>query len=494
MDPQFMQHIETDYLVIGAGAVGMAFVDTLLEEDPDCHVTIADKHAQPGGHWNDAYSFVTLHQPSATYGVNSRELGTDRLDTHGHNKGMYPLASHAEILAYYSAVMNETFLPSGRTEYLPLTSYEGRSDAGQHHLKSVFSGEEISVTARRKLVDGTYFQTSVPSTHKPPFTIAQGTAFAIPGALPDMWMQDADRPKNFIILGAGKTAMDTGVWLLEAGVDPKNIGWVRPRDSWLFNRKYLQPAYSHLEELMDFQLAQMRAAASSNSGDEMFAKLGQSGHMLRLSPDITPSMFHFAVISETEIALLSTIKQVYRQGRVTGLEPAAMSFGEERVEVPKDTLFIDCTASAVPFEARGSDRPFFDGDTITPQLVQTPFVPYSAALAAFLEVNFETDEERNALAPLAPLTDTTSTYPAAFLANLRSTGLLSQNAKVSAWNAKSRLHPTGPAVAKLAAEGSPKLAAMGNLVSAIPQTMPGITKLGLKAYAEHQAPSKNARS
>ena len=75
-----MQTIETDYLVIGAGAVGLAFADTLLEQDASAHVTFVDKHAKPGGHWNDAYPFVALHQPSATYGINSLDLGLDRID------------------------------------------------------------------------------------------------------------------------------------------------------------------------------------------------------------------------------------------------------------------------------------------------------------------------------------------------------------------------------------------------------------------------------
>ena len=59
-----MQQHETDYLVIGSGAVGMAFVDTLLDQDPTCTVLMVDNHHLPGGHWNDAYSFVRLHQPS----------------------------------------------------------------------------------------------------------------------------------------------------------------------------------------------------------------------------------------------------------------------------------------------------------------------------------------------------------------------------------------------------------------------------------------------
>ena len=44
-----MSPIETDYLVIGAGAIGMAFVDTLLT-DTDARVVMADRHHRPGGH------------------------------------------------------------------------------------------------------------------------------------------------------------------------------------------------------------------------------------------------------------------------------------------------------------------------------------------------------------------------------------------------------------------------------------------------------------
>ncbi|MEP3050617.1 MAG: NAD(P)-binding protein [Erythrobacter sp.] len=475
-----MTGFETDYLVIGAGAVGMAFVDTLLDEDPDCHITIVDKRAKPGGHWNDAYSFVTLHQPSSTYGVNSAELCTDRVDQHGHNAGMYPLAKHAEILAYYERLMHDRFVPSGRVKYLPLSEYQEG-----HRVRGLLSGEEAQVDVRRKLVDGTYFQTSVPATHTPGYSIADGTPFAIPGDLPGLWKDAHSIPSDFIIIGGGKTAMDTAVWLLEAGVPAENIGWVRPRDSWMFNRKYLQPAQYHLDRLAEFQLRQMRAAASSSSGDEMFAKLGEDGVMLRIDPDTVPKMFHFAVISESEVEMLSQIKSVYRQGRVKAIERGKMHFAAESVDVNAGAMFIDCTASAVPFEARENVRPFFDGDTITLQLAQSPFVPYSAALAAFLETNFDTDEERNALIPPAPLTDTTATYPAAFLANMRSTGLLMQNAKTNAWNARSRLHPTGPAIAKLAAENSPMLAAMADVGKTVKECMPGVMELGLKAFAIH---------
>jgi len=66
--------LETDYLIVGAGASGMAFADIILAET-DHTMIIVDRFQKPGGHWNLAYPFVKLHQPSAYYGVSSTALG-----------------------------------------------------------------------------------------------------------------------------------------------------------------------------------------------------------------------------------------------------------------------------------------------------------------------------------------------------------------------------------------------------------------------------------
>ena len=78
--------IKTDYLIIGAGAMGMAFADELLTQS-DATLTIVDSRAAPGGHWNDAYPFIRLHQASAFYGVNSKNLGRNQIDSEGNNRG-----------------------------------------------------------------------------------------------------------------------------------------------------------------------------------------------------------------------------------------------------------------------------------------------------------------------------------------------------------------------------------------------------------------------
>jgi NAD(P)-binding Rossmann-like domain len=168
----------TDYLIIGAGATGLAFADTLLQES-DAHVTLVDLHAQPGGHWNDAYPFVALHQPSAFYGVNSLELGTLRKDTAGHNAGLYELASGAEVNGYFHKVMHQQLLPSGRVRYLPMTRHLAH-EAGVSSVASILSGEQTHITVRKKIVDATYFSPQVPATTPPAFPVASGVHLVTP--------------------------------------------------------------------------------------------------------------------------------------------------------------------------------------------------------------------------------------------------------------------------------------------------------------------------
>ena len=107
-----MGEIETDYLVVGAGASGMAFVDTLLSLT-DARVVLVDREPRPGGHWLHAYPFVRLHQPSANYGVASRPLGDDGLDA----DGFYERATASQIVDHFGAALDDlgdrvTFLGS----------------------------------------------------------------------------------------------------------------------------------------------------------------------------------------------------------------------------------------------------------------------------------------------------------------------------------------------------------------------------------------------
>ena len=80
-----MTTLETDYLVVGAGAMGMAFTDAVIDH-ADVHVTLVDRRFAPGGHWQDAYPFVQLHQASLFYGVASTVLGTGAAAVEVHTR------------------------------------------------------------------------------------------------------------------------------------------------------------------------------------------------------------------------------------------------------------------------------------------------------------------------------------------------------------------------------------------------------------------------
>lgn len=467
--------LETDYLVIGAGATALSFVDTLIAQDPDADVVMVDRHSAPGGHWNDAYSFVALHQPSATYGVESVPLGHDRIDEGGPNKGFYELASGAEVLAYFQSVMRDHLLPTGRVQYFPNSEY-----LGDHRFRNIFSGEESSVTVRRKLVDTTYFATSVPSTHKRKFSVAEGVRVEVPGKLPELWRAADGIPSHVVILGAGKTAMDAGVWLLEAGFSPDRITWVKPRESWLINRRITQPGQEFFEGTVGGQIALMKAAGTAESVHALFHQLEEVGAMLRIDRKVEPEMFHYATISEGEVERLRTIGNVVRKGRVEAIEPGRMTLAGGEAEVPDDTLFIDCTASAVTPKPVS---PQWEEGKITLQLLHVPLVTLNAAVTAFVEANFDTDEEKNALCKPVSFVDDIDGYAGTVLGTGMNRYLWASNPKISAFLAQSRLDPAAPTVRWLKAHAPERLAIAAEMPAVTMAAIPNLQKLVAEAAA-----------
>ncbi len=434
--------METDYLIIGAGTVGMAFADTLLDET-DAHITLVDRHAQPGGHWNDAYPFVTLHQPSAFYGVNSTPLGTGRKDTQGPNSGLYELAGGAEINAYFSQIMHQRLLPSGRVSYHPLCDYAGRG-----RIVSLLSGQEMSVSVRRKTVDATCMSPSVPSTHTPAFRVASGVRLVPPNELPCLWLQRNGQPapRRFCILGAGKTAMDAAVWLLRHGAKASSIQWVVPRDSWLINRQQTQPGLEFFHDTIGGEARRMAALAQARTTEELFLRLEAAGHLLRIDPTRTPSLFHYATVSTGEVELLRTIDNVIRLGRVQALTTDNLVLDQGTVPIEPDTLCVDCTASAIRFR---DAEPVFQGERIAIQLLQAPLVALSASLTAYVEAHGKDDAHKNQLCTPVPFPRDLAGYARATHASMLNQFHWSQDKALRTWMRQSRLDGFGRMVSEL---------------------------------------------
>src|SRR4051812_41664006 len=125
----------------------MAFADALIA-DSDADVVMVDRRHRPGGHWNNAYPFVRLHQPSAFYGVNSRVLGHDAIDEVGPNAGFCERSTAAEIFDYFQRVLDEHLSPPGRVRFYGMSDYTGDASDG-HQFVSRLTGETTSVPVRR---------------------------------------------------------------------------------------------------------------------------------------------------------------------------------------------------------------------------------------------------------------------------------------------------------------------------------------------------------
>ncbi|WP_024449168.1 NAD(P)-binding protein [Mycolicibacterium iranicum] len=378
-----MTSIEADYLVVGAGAMGMAFVDTLLAES-DATIVLVDENHQPGGHWNSVYPFVRLHQPSAFYGVNSRPLGNEHMvDRAGFNEGFFELATGHEVCAYYDEVMRNHMLPTGRLTYFPMTRY-----LGDNRIRTL-DGEEHTVTVRRRTVDATYLLTVVQSMRSAPFSVADGITVIPPNDLP----RRATEHEHFTIVGGGKTGMDCCLWLLRNGVAADRLRWIKPRDSWLLNRANVQPGPEFAKTLRASIAARAQAISEATSSEDLFERLETAEVLFRLDPAVTPTMYHCAIVSRRELDHLRLIEDVVRLGHLEHVEHHQIRLTGGSVPATP-SLYVDSTTQGLP---RPPSVPVFDGDRITLQSVRSCQQVFSSAFIAHVETTYGDDATRNEL-------------------------------------------------------------------------------------------------
>lgn len=426
-----MPHLETDYLVIGAGAAGMAFTDSLLTETEDVDIVMVDRRDRPGGHWNDAYPFVRLHQPAAYYGVNSRRLGNDEIEQHGPNAGMYEQSSAGEICDYFHRVLNERLLPSGRVRFLGMSDHLGESN-GHHEIVSRLSGEVTTVAVRGSVVDARYQETAIPKTHERNFDVADG-ATCIP--VNDL-VSIAEPPAGFVILGSGKTAMDACSWLIRNRVEPDAITWIRPRDAWLLNRSWTQPL-DQVATLIDANSRDIEACAQAETIEDVFETLEACGRLLRVDTSVWPTMYRCATISEVELSELRLISDIVRLGRVTEIGLDTIGFEHGTMPTSPDHVHVDCTAGGLRTSAA---RPVFERGRITLQQIRICQPTFNAALIGYVEASRETDEEKNALCPANQYPDSDVDMLRGILVQERAAKKWFQAPDVVEWLERSRLN------------------------------------------------------
>jgi hypothetical protein len=421
--------IRTDYLVVGAGASGLAFADALAAE-ADVDVTVIDRRGAPGGHWAHAYPFVRLHTPSAYYGVNSLALGEDRIDQVGENAGFYERAPGDEVFEYFTEATS-TLTATGRGRLLSRHEHLGTGSDGEQ-VRDLSTGELHDVAVRRKVVDARYLEASIPATHTTPFQVSPGVRLVSVNDLPAAAQSDC----SYAVLGSGKTAADACMWLLDNDVQPDRIRWIRPRDAWFYDRSHFQPL-EQVDAIMEGNALDAEAGAHAENLDDLFERLEASGRLARIDPAWPATMYRGTMLSARELAALRQVADVVRLGRVQRIEADRIVLERGETKTGPEVLHVDCTALGLN---NAPATPIFQPDRIVLQQVRHLSPCFNAALVGFVEAHRDDDADKNRLCPPNPYASSIKDWPRMMSRTWRTEGRWLSEPDLSSWIAKSRLN------------------------------------------------------
>lgn len=455
--------VDADYLVVGAGATGMAFTDALIDHAEKVRVALIDRRHGVGGHWLEAYPFVRLHQASAFYGVASTLLGGGRVQHRGPEAGLQERAAKAEICTYFERILADRFLESDRVEFHPACEYRG-----DRTFVSRVSGERFVVPEHCRIVDAHHLAPRIPAETPPPFDVGDGARVVPVGELAHL----AGAASEYVVVGAGKTATDACVWLLERGVAPDSICWVRPRDPWMLDRSVIQPVP---EVFLAMVADTMETAASAASLDELFLRLEDAGIMLRIDRAVTPTMAKTPTLATWELELLRSIEHVVRRGHLAGVHRGRLEFADGAVAIKDDALIVHCAGAGLVYPP---SVPVWTPEAITLQPIRSGFPCFGAALVGYVEASRADDGEKNRLCPPSPYSDSPATWARMTVIGARNARAFGAEPDIAAWASgvalnPARVPPGHPGSARLdevldrlqthTAQGMVRLAALGGV-------------------------------
>ena len=323
--------------------------------------------------------------------------------------------------------MRHRFLASGRVRFFPMCDF-----LGDRRFRSRLTGAETEVTVRQRVVDATYMASRVPATDAPPFQVADGATCVPVGALTRV----VAPPDGYVIIGAGKTAMDAVCWLLDNGTAPDDIRWVRPREPWMLNRAFLQPGEGLLTTFAAVVL-ELETVAECQSIEQVFDRLEEHQVTFRLDPSIRPSMVKGATVSLGELDQLRRINQVIRLGHVRRIESQSITLEAGSVPTSPGHLHVHCASAGL---SDNPPKPIFTDDTIVLQPITRVSLSLSAGLIGVVEASGRSTTEKNRLCPPNMWFDTPFDWIRHLLTGMRTELEWRDAPDVLAWVESSRLN------------------------------------------------------
>jgi hypothetical protein len=140
------------------------------------------------------------------------------------------------------------------------------------------------VSARRVVT--THVNIVVPSMRPPSYAVAPGVDCVPPNDLPRI----RDARDRYVVVGAGKTAMDACLWLLRHGIPASRLTWIKPRDAWVLDRAAIQPGEQFAKGVLRDFSQQLAAVHEAESLPDLFDRVGTKGGLVRIDRALEPTM------------------------------------------------------------------------------------------------------------------------------------------------------------------------------------------------------------
>ncbi len=359
---------------------GLIFANELLKAS-DATIALVDADGSPGGLWHQVADYSRVQQPLSSFGLSNHSIQDWQPDIRE--------ARRETVLAYCEHVLSNLILPSGRVSYFPKCDF--RSDGT---IAAIDTGQTQKVAVTQRLVNTKQSSRARRRPHIPCFSYSGPVQVLHPSNVSSQEAFVARQYEIYCILGSGRTASETALFLLEENIRPERIRWVKSREAWALSAATQNPSPERFKVQATLSLDGLRLMSLAQTEHDLYLGLERLGVLRRISPDAAPNGFSQQMLTATDAAKLSSIKGVIRKGHVHAISEIGMLLDQGAVPMPNSTLYIDCTRSR-PAESK-SAKIFQDGaiQLADVHLCQSSF---SAAMIAAVELRDLPDLEKNAL-------------------------------------------------------------------------------------------------
>jgi len=343
---------KVDHLVIGAGYSGLNAVAGFKWARPSSQTLCIDRRGEPGGSWADYYDYVHLHTPAQLFGVSGHPWAHQDPDR---------LVSRNEVMAHCASFVKQSMPPSfsfqGQMELRSVRPTGTHGSPVVATVRDLATGTDNEVEASTVInATGFRYEGHMPAVSD---VIGDGSLAAaeIPAsALTAALASRGAAPRTYVVVGGGKTGMDTVLHLRDHMAADDEVVLIQGRGRYFINlHRFLPPKASASLRTETFPEALLRWAHlwdDDCGGDGVKAgeALLSSGEFLAVG-GARPDTCMMGSLTEEEKTGVEATARFVNGEHLVGVRRAAsgatrllLRSGAE-LETRPETVIINCRSS-----------------------------------------------------------------------------------------------------------------------------------------------------